>query len=109
MAWRSRSRDMPMRNRPQRGANRMTSREERFTPLSRAAVVSLLSMTVAGCTVGPNYHAPSMPPPPAYKEAAPATAAAPTPSLESWWKVFGDSTLDDLEGKALTANTDIKI
>jgi outer membrane protein, multidrug efflux system len=54
-----------------------------------------------------------MPPPPAYKEAAPAPAAAPTaataPSLESWWKVFGDSTLDDLEGQAITANTDIKI
>jgi multidrug efflux system outer membrane protein len=91
----------------------MRTREEGFKPLSRAAVVSLLSVAVAGCTVGPNYHAPSMPAPPAYKEAAPAPTAtstgAPAPALDAWWKVFGDSTLDDLEGQAVTANTDIKI
>jgi multidrug efflux system outer membrane protein len=62
--------------------------------------------------VGPNYHKPSVPVPPAFTE---PTAPAPAPtgpnaiSYQDWWKVFHDPRLDDLETQADAANKDIKI
>src|ERR1700731_2912896 len=77
-------------------------------PVSRLLAVGLLVASLSGCMVGPNYHVPATPAPPAYKEPAPASAI-PVPAGAAWWKVFNDATLDDLEQQAIAANPDIQI
>src|SRR5882757_11520256 len=77
-----------------------------------AASIGALTSILSGCMVGPNYHKPSVPVPPAFSEPVPATPAPVGPSAISyrdWWKVFRDPTLDDLETQADAANQDIKI
>src|SRR5258708_39393809 len=78
------------------------------TPVSRILAAVLLCASLSGCMVGPNYHVPAAPTPPAYKEAAPASAIA-VPAGDAWWKVFNDATLDDLEKQAIAANPDVQI
>jgi multidrug efflux system outer membrane protein len=78
------------------------------TPVSRLVAAGLLCASLSGCMVGPNYHVPATPAPPAYKEAAPASAIA-VPAGDAWWKVFNDAMLDDLEKQAIAANPDVQI
>src|SRR5260370_3221528 len=77
-------------------------------PVPRLLAAGLLCASLSGCMVGPNYHVPATPAPPAYKEPAPASAVA-VPAGAAWWKVFNDPTLDDLETQAIAANPDIQI
>src|SRR5258706_10363594 len=77
-------------------------------PIPRILAAGLLCASLSGCMVGPNYHVPATPAPPAYKEAAPASAIA-VPAGDAWWKVFNDATLDDLEKQAIAANPDVQI
>ena len=74
----------------------------------RLLAAGLLCASLSGCMVGPNYHVPAAPTPPAYKEPAPASAIT-VPAGEAWWKVFNDATLDDLEKQAVDANPDVQI
>ncbi|WP_242182195.1 efflux transporter outer membrane subunit [Sphingomonas sp. CARO-RG-8B-R24-01] len=70
--------------------------------------LALLGSTLlAGCTVGPNYHAPTMPVPPAFAERqlAPAPGAQVDPAR--WWAAFGDPRLDSLVERALKGSPDI--
>jgi outer membrane protein, multidrug efflux system len=73
--------------------------------------IALLTLALSGCRVGPNYHAPPAPVPPAFTGsttvAAPAQQAA--ISYSDWWKVFQDPLLDTFEAEADAANTDIRI
>jgi multidrug efflux system outer membrane protein len=74
-------------------------------------IVSVLStgaLTIAfsGCMVGPNYHKPSAPVPPAFTEQSQPVAAI---AYHDWWKVFHDPVLDGTEMRADAANQDIKI
>jgi outer membrane protein, multidrug efflux system len=77
-------------------------------PLRAIVAISVACAMLSGCMVGPNYHVPGVPTAPAYKESSPQSASA-LPAGDSWWKVFNDSTLDDLESQAVAANPDIKI
>jgi multidrug efflux system outer membrane protein len=70
--------------------------------------LGLFCALMSGCMVGPNYHAPSAPTAPAFKEAAPTSAVA-VPAGGAWWQVFNDATLNDLEAQAVIANPDIQI
>jgi len=62
--------------------------------------------SLAGCNFAPAYQVPAMPVPVAYKEAGPWQVASPdAPRLAvDWWTVFGDPTLDRLEGQVATSN-----
>jgi len=72
--------------------------------------------TLAGCTVGPNYHAPQTTLPSSWQGVA--TNKNPDlsfsiPTLQSaamtnWWAVFRDSSLDALIARAVVANLDLK-
>lgn len=66
----------------------------------------LIPLLASGCLVGPNYHRPSTPTPPAYKEAEGWSPVQPSNAADrtDWWTVFGDPTLDDLEHRVLTSN-----
>lgn len=68
----------------------------RASPPLAAALVSL-----AGCSLAPPYAPPSIPTPPAFKEAAGWTAATPLDGVPrgAWWTVFGDPVLDRLEAR----------
>ena len=82
-------------------------------PIALAAILLL----VAGCTVGPKYVRPQVPSPPAYKEAPPAAAKeseiwrATQPregtNRGTWWKVFNDPQLNELEEKASSSSQEI--
>jgi multidrug efflux system outer membrane protein len=74
----------------------------------RIIAAGLLCAAISGCMVGPNYHTPAAPAPPAYKEPAPAPSSPPVAG-QDWWNVFHDATLSDLEQQAVAANQDIRI
>ena len=74
----------------------------------------LISVLMAGaalgaCAVGPNYHRPTAPISPTFKEAAGWAPAAPNDALDrgQWWTLFGDPALNDLESKVLVSNQNI--
>jgi NodT family efflux transporter outer membrane factor (OMF) lipoprotein len=82
---------------------------------------SLCLAALAGCTVGPNYQRPSVPPPPAaYKETPPPNPpngswkhaqpnAAQDPQLKgNWWELYGDPQLNALEAKIAVSNQTLK-
>jgi NodT family efflux transporter outer membrane factor (OMF) lipoprotein len=86
--------------------------------LYRALLVSVISLTLSGCMVGPKYVRPSAPFAPAYKEASPDAykesstwqVAQPADAVQrgEWWKVFGDTQLNDLEPQVAANNQDLK-
>src|ERR1700680_2886248 len=71
----------------------------------------LLGAGISGCTVGPNYHRPDMPAPPAYKEPqdTPNAVKAAAIGQAKWWQVFQDPVLNQMEEQAVQANLDIRI
>jgi NodT family efflux transporter outer membrane factor (OMF) lipoprotein len=68
--------------------------------------IAFLLLGAAGCMVGPNYHRPTVPISPAYKEAEGWTPAQPSDAADrsDWWTVFGDPTLNDLERRVQVSN-----
>ena len=75
-------------------------------------------MFMAGCAVGPKYVRPTVPTPPAYKEAAPQSfkeAGVWQPAQPGdrslggkWWEIFGDPELNTLEDQVTISNQDLK-
>jgi NodT family efflux transporter outer membrane factor (OMF) lipoprotein len=70
------------------------------------------ALAIAGCKVGPNYKAPSMPAPPTYSEdghngAWTSAKPADTADRGAWWTIYGDAELNDLEQRCATANQSI--
>ncbi len=77
----------------------------------RAAAALAGALALAGCTVGPTYHAPM---PPAGAEAPwtslrPGAEAAEAAAPGDWWRLYDDPALDSYEREALAANQDIAI
>lgn len=78
----------------------------RCVAMSLAAACAAI---VAGCTVGPDYHAP--------KIAAPAQWTSPqwsgttnSPATEAdWWKTFNDAEMDSLISRAVHSNLNLRI
>src|ERR1700728_2803464 len=79
----------------------------------------LCGMTLlAGCMVGPNYKAPAVPTPPAFKEVPPDSfketadwhVAKPADAIPrgAWWTLFNDPGLNGLEPQVETANQTLK-
>ncbi len=88
-------------------------------PLSRIAVAgTMLSTIIAGCAVGPDFHAPEPPAVSSYTEKAlpPETASAPGTGGAAqrllsgqdipgeWWTLFHSASLDSVIRQALAAN-----
>jgi len=74
-------------------------------PLGHSAIVAACAMLscLAGCNVGPDYHAPPVRVPAEFKSAV--TPTAPVSRLGAdWWKLFGDDGLTRLEESALAAS-----
>lgn len=79
---------------------------------------SLCAAALAGCTVGPNYHTLSVPPPPAaFKELPPPNPPSGTwkqamPSdaqiKGDWWTIYDDPQLNALEAKIDISNQTLR-
>jgi NodT family efflux transporter outer membrane factor (OMF) lipoprotein len=71
----------------------------------------LLSGVLAGCAVGPDYHAPHADLPSGYSYAAPTRVAGTNapPELATWWIVFNDEQLNALISEAASSNLDIRV
>ncbi len=71
----------------------------------RAANLTVLSVLVTACAVGPDYVAPTRQAPASFNEAPPnAPANAPVQEIDdAWWKILGDPVLEGLLEKALTS------
>lgn len=80
--------------------------------------VSLCVAALTGCVVGPNYHQPSIPPPPAaFKELLPPNLpngnwkqAQPSDAQlkGKWWELYNDPELNALEEKIEVSNQTLK-
>ena len=83
----------------------MTPRYE-STAMKNHLAISLATLLLAACAVGPNYRAPGVAP--AVVQNA-QSALFVTQSPEAlWWQGFGDAELDDLVHRALGANLDLR-
>ena len=74
--------------------------------LRAAAALLFAGCSMAGCSMAPDYHAPETAAPPAFREVAGWSQAAPRDgeARGDWWTMFGDPTLDDLEKRAEAAS-----
>ncbi len=87
-----------------------------------AVLATLALLAIAGCTVGPNYHTPSAPSAPAFKEDA-QVIPPPNPSVGGgwkraqpgddklrgkWWEIYGDPELNKLEETIAVSNQTLK-
>ena len=74
----------------------------------RLPAALVMTVTVAGCMVGPEYRRPDVTPPKDFRsQVAPAEAS----SLADlpWWQVFNDKALQGLITQALAGNYDLKV
>ena len=69
------------------------------------------SLSLASCTVGPDYRRPKPPMPATFEEhvATPAEMARTDAELKDWWMSFRDPTLDAVVDAAIAGNLDLRI
>ena len=72
--------------------------------MRRIGALMVLALLTA-CAVGPDYKAPELRPPVAWRNSA---GGAPTASEAPWWQKFNDPLLNDLEREALATNLDLE-
>jgi outer membrane protein, multidrug efflux system len=83
--------------------------------VKKLAYLTILTILMAGCVVGPKYTRPAATMPTNYRAAMPAqpppTPAAPPSSLgnENWWQVYQDPVLIQLIHTAIRQNYDLRI
>ena len=78
-------------------------------PLLRLSTI-VAAAVLAGCAVGPDYHAPDVAAPFAYHGGTTLAARAgeaPAPALEAWWHGFDDPVLARFVERALAQNLDL--
>lgn len=64
-------------------------------------------LTIAGCTVGPDYHPQDAKTPSAWTDTAPIKATSVYADLVNWWKEFNDPNLTSLVERATNTNLDL--
>ncbi|MDE2301797.1 MAG: efflux transporter outer membrane subunit [Sphingomonadales bacterium] len=79
----------------------------------RAALVVCVALTLAGCTMGPDYHLPAAAvvnrPAARGPLNAPIGLTAADDLPPRWWHLYDDPVLDGLEKQALAGSTDLRI
>ena len=73
-------------------------------------IIVLGSSLLAACAIGPDYKRPEVQTPVAFKEMAGWRLAEPRDELQrgNWWRVFGDSALDQLIEQVSVSNQSLK-
>ncbi len=68
-----------------------------------------ISVSLAGCSVGPNYKEPSLGAPAAWIEAQQKGVDTRAGELARWWTVFEDPLLNSLVERAVQSNLDLRV
>lgn len=78
---------------------------------SNLLLLSAIGLLLNACAVGPEYQRPAAAAPTAYKEGQDWVAAAPADALDrgSWWTLFNDPILDELEAAVEVSNQNIAV
>lgn len=76
--------------------------------LRRTAVAGAALFAAACAAVGPDYVAPHRELPAGWSQPRQAGLAEGAPTEGTWWQQFGDPLLDDLVGRALAQNLDLR-
>ena len=73
-------------------------------------LLAIVVLQFSGCAVGPKYHTPVAPAPPAYKEVGNWKPARPNDQNlgGTWWTIFQDPQLDALELQVNVSNENLK-
>jgi NodT family efflux transporter outer membrane factor (OMF) lipoprotein len=73
-------------------------------------LLTIAVLELSGCVVGPKYHVPPAPAPPAYKEVGDWKPAQPNDQNlgGAWWTIFQDPQLDALESQVNVSNQNLK-
>src|ERR1051326_8186299 len=80
-----------------------------LTPAKCVWILALLNLLVlAGCAVGPNYHAPKPETSPSFSNGD-QTNLSSAQTVVEWWRGFNDELLEHLIGQALATNLDLRI
>jgi multidrug efflux system outer membrane protein len=98
-------------NHRKKGAN---EKQQRKLPKKLASFMAAMmtSGLIAGCSVGPNYHRPSVQSPAAYRDLSEnpqVQAQAASYADLPWWQVFQDPQLQELIRTALKQNYDLQL
>ena len=72
-------------------------------------LVLLAYSSIAGCTVGPDYHRPVTESPKQWSDTMGAGETDHSASIATWWKGFADQELDSLVSRAVASNLDLRI
>jgi NodT family efflux transporter outer membrane factor (OMF) lipoprotein len=92
----------------------MTVANPRYTSTIKAAILITVSglILLSGCTVGPKYVRPTVPPPPVAFKELPHNWAQATPQDQipkgKWWEIYQDPQLNSLEEKIAVSNQNLK-
>jgi NodT family efflux transporter outer membrane factor (OMF) lipoprotein len=92
-----------------------TSKKYRRNSVTNAAMIIGAAgiLMLGGCTVGPKYVQPTVPPPPpAFKETPSNwTQANPQDQLPKgkWWEIYGDQQLNSFEEMIVVSNQNLKV
>jgi len=74
--------------------------------MNNSIAISLATLLLASCAVGPNYHEPQVAP--VVVQNARSSGFVTQSPEALWWQEFGDAELDQLVHRALAANLDLR-
>lgn len=75
--------------------------------MSRLVALTIGSLLLSACAVGPDFQAPANPLPAQWQATGSGIS---TEAVDAeWWKRLNDPVLDDLVGRALQSNADVKL
>jgi len=77
----------------------------------RPLAVIGMALTLAACTLGPDYQRPQLPVAGAFKQAEGWKSAAPADALQrgDWWQLYGDAELDALVSRLNVSNQNLAV
>lgn len=75
----------------------------------RRIIIILCLLTLAGCAVGPNYHAPQVNAPEHWTSSLAGGETNGPANLANWWKIFSDTNLNTLMLTAVRSNLTLQI
>lgn len=87
----------------------------RVARAARLLLAAAMPAAVGGCMVGPDYHRPAaiisarfkeLQPPPGWQRATPEMAEL---DRGSWWRIYDDPVLDELEAQVTVSNQNVKV
>ena len=105
----------PMRPRPVRPARAVPVPARPGGRIALGVIVAVL-VPLAGCSVGPDFHRPSLFSPASWFAGSPRPAAdaqsslpVPEPVQPDWWRIMGDPQLTSLEERVAAQNLDVRV